>query len=127
MSTKSMSKRLSRLEEKLIADELRFKRNRQRGLYPLERLMLQHICGTDKYKLGADISDASGFMGPFTFGHRKWTDAQYCVTWMALKGLEEQGYVTWAGASRALGKQGWHGGLWKPSEAGRAAAQKQAA
>lgn len=98
-------------------------RNRRRDLFPLEHLMLQHICGSDRYNTGADMADASGFMRGFTFGHRKWIDAQYCVAFIALRGLEEHGYVTWSGGSRALGRRGWHGGLWKPTDAGKAAAR----
>ena len=95
---------------------------KSRDLFPLEKLMLAHICGSERFNLGADLHDATGFFGVFTGGHRKWADAQYCVTWMALRSLEEAGYVTWSGQSRALGNRGYHYGLWKPTEAGKNAA-----
>jgi hypothetical protein len=95
---------------------------KSRDLFPLEKLMLAHLCGSNRFDWGADLHDASNFIGVWTFGHRKWADAHYCVTWIALRSLEEMGYLTWTGESRALGRRGYHYGLWKPTEAGKVAA-----
>ena len=97
---------------------------KSRKLFPLEKMMLAHLCGSDRFDRGADLTDATNFVGVFHFGHRKWVDAQYCVAWIALQSLEEMGYLTWTGESRALGHRGYHYGLWKPTEAGKAAARQ---
>lgn len=95
---------------------------------PLDKLMLQHLCSGDQYSFGADLYDASNFLGSVWFvGHKKWNDAQLCVTFIALRGLEQMGYLTWTGSSRALGHRGYHGGLWRPTEAGMIAASMQVA
>ena len=94
-----------------------------RELLPMENLMLKHVC-TERFRMcGADLTDASGFFGVHTWGHRKWVDAQLCVTWMALRSLEEKGFLEWRGQSRALGHRGYHYGIWTPTEAGMEAAK----
>jgi hypothetical protein len=94
-----------------------------RELLPLEKLMLKHLCDGGRYLNGADLTDASMFFGVHTWGHKKWTGAQLCVTWMALRSLEEKGFVTWKGQSRALGHLGYHYGVWTPTEEGIEAAK----
>ena len=107
--SKQLENRISRLEIKAAKEQERFERNR-RNIFPLDKLMLQHLCGSDKYKCGADLHDAMSFMGALMAGHSKWIDAQLCVTFIALRGLESMGYLTWTGPSRALGHKGYHGG-----------------
>lgn len=97
-----------------------------RELFPMEKLLLAYLCKGRRFQNGADLTDCSSFFGVWTVGHAKWTSAQLCVTFMTLRGLERAGYVTWKGKSRALGRDGYHYGLWTLTEEGMEAAKDYA-
>ena len=86
-------------------------------LFPIEKLMLLHF--KKKGPVPLDMADAVGAFNCLIFGHKKWLNAQYCMAFMALEGLKKKELVTWKGQSRALGHQGWHGGLWKITDKGK--------
>lgn len=94
-----------------------------RELFPLERLMLLHL-SKPSYEFGADMSDATGVFGVYTMGHKKWPAAHNCMAFIALRGLEVRGLVVWSGQSRALKHWGWHYGLWRLTDEGKALAKK---
>lgn len=59
-----------------------------------------------------DIHDITTSDLIFTAGHQKWGQAQIIHAFLVTLSLMQRNLLEWQGESRALGKRGWHGGLW---------------
>jgi hypothetical protein len=119
--SKQMEKRLTRLEQKALQQKVRqFVREDHWDIFPLQKLLLLHLAkkGDRRFSLRHDMTDAMSFIGAYHMGHKKWHDAQTCVTWLALDGLTQSGFLDCQAQSKALGRQGYHYGLWQITEEG---------